>query len=292
MISGTVCDEAQSFERHLPTFDIGVNVVTSGDVADDNSSDDSSIMSRIFEGARDVVVWLGLGNKGVRDLMHGAIFDTDPSPQWINTHAAAIGDLCGRSYWRRLWIFQELKSAKEVRLMCGANTLAWKDFQILLSWVVKVSNNAVDSIIYNPVMSEFVASVRRRICQHVTLSAAQRMVDLCSGGTPTSLWLLLRVTEHLECYDRRDKVYSLLSMAETGCEGIEADYDLPLPRLMHRVLHNLHASCKPPSAHETAIRCARLTEIMEFTRPRGMKDYLAEEKKIVRKEISQDGERS
>lgn len=28
------------------------------------------IMSRIFGGARDVVVWLGLGNKGVGELMH------------------------------------------------------------------------------------------------------------------------------------------------------------------------------------------------------------------------------
>lgn len=150
----------------------------------------------------------------------------------------------------------------------------------------------MDSILYGPVISEFVASVRRRIFQHVTLSTAQRMVDLCSGGTPTSVCLLLQVTEHLECYDRRDKVYSLLSMAETGCEGIEADYELPLPRLMHRVLYNLHASCKPSSAREIAIRCARLKDIMGFTQPWGADDYLAEEKEVVRGAISKDDQSS
>ena len=50
----------------------------------------------------------------------------------------------------------------------------------------------------------------------VTFSPAVRMVGLCSHDTSTSLWLLLQVTSHLECYDRRDKAYSLLSMAKAG----------------------------------------------------------------------------
>lgn len=60
------------------------------------------IMSRIFGGARDMIVWLVLGNKGVGELMHRARFETDFSLPWINKHAAAIGDLRGRSYWGRL----------------------------------------------------------------------------------------------------------------------------------------------------------------------------------------------
>ena len=60
------------------------------------------------------------------------------------------------------------------------------------------------------------------------LSAAQRTFDLSRSGTPTSLWLLLQLTSHLEVYNSRDKVDSILSMAKTGCEKIDADYELPL----------------------------------------------------------------
>lgn len=250
------------------------------------------IMSRIFGGAREVIIWLGLAKQGVGEMMRKAPLEHMSESDWVDGHAAAIGDLCGRSYWSRLWIFQELKSAKEARLMCGAHTLDWMNFRSLLFRAVNIGDSTLDRLHSGPRMSEFVTSVRRKVYQLVTLSAAQRMVDLCSDGTPTSLWLLLRVTEHLECYDPRDKVYSLLSMAETGCEGIEADYELPLPRLMHRVLHNLHASCKPSSAREIAIRCARLKDIMELTQPWGVDEYLAEEKEVVRRAISQDDQSS
>lgn len=208
------------------------------------------IMPHIFRGAEEVLVWLGPTNYKVDDLMDWFIsqrvgfygFSTRLS------QLSGIRDLCERSYWSRLWIFQELRSAKEITIMCGSHTFSWSEFERAL----------------------FKSS------KHVKLSAAQRMMHLCSG-TPTSLWLLLQVTSHLECHDRRDKVYSLLSMAKTGSEGIDADYAMSLPQLMNLVLMNLHSSNPPGTVHQIAIQCSRLKSLMglEPDFPWCADDYLA-----------------
>jgi hypothetical protein len=84
----------------------------------------------------------------------------------------------------------------------------------------------------------------------------------------------------LNCYDPRDKVYALLSMAKSGADGIEADYTMTLPQLMNRVLSNLHSRSPPTSAGDVAIRCARLKAMMglEPDFPWGADDYLAAER--------------
>jgi hypothetical protein len=114
----------------------------------------------------------------------------------------------------------------------------------------------------------------------VKLSVAARMVQLCGQSTPTSLWLLLQLTQHLDCYDPHDKVYALLSMAKSGHDGIDADYTMPLPQLMNLVLRNSYSTSQAPSASAVAVRCARLKAMMglepEF--PWGADDYFAAER--------------
>ena len=50
------------------------------------------------------------------------------------------------------------------------------------------------------------------------------MITLRTKPMDFSLWNLLKETRNLECADRRDRVYALLSVATEGHEGIEADY--------------------------------------------------------------------
>jgi hypothetical protein len=70
------------------------------------------------------------------------------------------------------------------------------------------------------------------------------------------------VTSHLRCYDPRDNVYALLSIAKTGTTGINADYAMPLPQLMNLVLTDLHSSNPPRTVHDIAIRCNHLKLLM------------------------------
>lgn len=82
---------------------------------------------------------------------------------------------------------------------------------------------------------------------------------------------------HLKCYDPRDKVYALLSMAETGAEGIDADYAMPLPQLMCRVLSNVHVDSPPQSLHQISAQCKRLKILMglRLNYPWDADEYLA-----------------
>jgi hypothetical protein len=216
------------------------------------------IMSRIFGGADEVLVWLGRDTRGlleprsllscIRELAH---------------NGPTVHEICDRMYWTRLWVFQELRSARQISLMCG-------DEVILFAELAGPLNDPV------PEFPEYQVRSRGTL-RH---SAAARMVQLCGQNTPTSLWLLLQLTQHLHCYDSRDKVYALLSMAKSGRDGIDADYIMPLPELMNRILRNLYSTSQPPCASDVAVRCARLKAMMglEPGFPWGASDYLAAER--------------
>jgi hypothetical protein len=133
------------------------------------------IMSRIFGGADEVLVWLGLAStridKTMSDLksMHSSVRDlwvngqatdalqlekrvdaeylasfalalptsgsvsrshfkfmndTPLRNSWVNGQATnALQEICDRMYWTRLWVFQELRSAKHISLMCGGGVI-------------------------------------------------------------------------------------------------------------------------------------------------------------------------
>ena len=224
-------------------------------------------MSRIFGGARRVLVWLGPSDSLVDDLMR-RVHVYEPHEE-----RAGVEDACERPYWHRLWVFQELKSAKDITIMCGSHELRWNNFKDILDR----ATTRIDFMERGTVQEQ--DPDMRWMSGHTKLSAATRMIYLCRDTAPTSLWLLLQLTSHLDCYDPRDKVYTLLSMAKTGSEGIDPDYEIPLPHLMHRVLSNSYAIHQPRSAHDVNVRCARLKAMMGLGQdfPWGADDYFAAE---------------
>jgi hypothetical protein len=174
-------------------------------------------MSHIFAGAKKVLVWLGRAIKATGDETF-AIFGATASDVDVRFRLRddVRKEVCGRPYWSRLWVFQELKSARSIELMCGDATVEWHKFkQDLL-----VHDSDVDSVDSLDGVGE---------PDPVRNSTATSMVMLCGQRMPTSLWTLLQLTSHLHCYDPRDKVYALLSIAKTGTAGIDADYAMHLP---------------------------------------------------------------
>jgi hypothetical protein len=226
------------------------------------------IMSRIFGGADEVLVWLGLSSTKSHDTrfqstsVHAAV-----SGACENGHLSdALQGICGRLYWTRLWVFQELRSARQISLMCGGGIIQFRVLEEPLT------------LRYDPWSGQ--PEHEARSTRLLKLSVAAKMVELSSKNIPTSLWLLLQLTQHLDCYDPRDRVYALLSMAKSGHDGIDADYTMPLPQLMNLVLRNSYSTSQAPSASAVAVRCARLRAMMglepEF--PWGADDYFAAER--------------
>jgi hypothetical protein len=219
------------------------------------------IMSRIFGGAKEVLVWLGLASTAIDETMSD-LRSRNTSVRDLSRNA--LQEICNRMYWTRLWVFQELRSARQISLMCGGGMIPFEDLADQFTLEHDPWERPEEEM---------------WCCRVLKPSVAARMVELCGQNTPTSLWLLLQLTQHLDCYDPRDKVYALLSMAKSGHEGIDADYTMPLPQLMNRVLGNSYSTSQHPSASDVAIRCARLKAMMELEPgfPWGADDYFTAE---------------
>jgi hypothetical protein len=205
------------------------------------------IMSQIFSRASQVVVWLG--NADVFTDIAMEALSTGKHASWDRTIPLTntIWQLCERPYWKRLWVFQELKLASDILLMCGGRLLPWEPFQSywrgVLDHFEAVSGDSADKM---------------------ELTLATSMVMLRTKPTASSLWDLLRATKNLECSDKRDRAYALLSVATEGHEHIQADYGASISTLAHRILSSKHAITPPASLEAVMDECQFLQEVLRM----------------------------
>jgi len=210
-----------------------------------------TLMSKIFHTAQTVVVWLGPAHRGsdlamtaIARLPRGEEFAKQASRLWVSDAGHAMDDLCRRNYWRRLWIFQEVRLARRMRLMCGSKTASWKSFQALMQFADTRSGIAQldDS-------TEIVAS-----------SPAMRMVRLNLKSVDTALWSLVQETKHLRCFDARDKIYALLGVATEGHENFKPDYTIGTPTLLNALLHDIWTHLPPNTFLEALEMCNKVED--------------------------------
>jgi hypothetical protein len=163
-------------------------------------------------------VWLGPAS-GDSDVVFDEIFSLKPKPSNGNL-AMAFVSLCKRPYWLRAWICQELLLAKEIILHCGNRSALWA--WLVASALPCLSREQVDSGTLSLLVH----------CNGLKRYAREPM------GT-----LLSRYCEIAECYDIRDRIFSVLSLTSEfeGRESEIADYSLDVPHLFLGLL----AFCKP-----------------------------------------------
>jgi hypothetical protein len=140
------------------------------------------IMSQIFGRADQVVSWVGpeydnsehamatIGRyaRGYKSIKQDTLSQSELSE--------AICYLCERPYWKRLWIFQELRHAKCIILMCGASSISWEQFTHLWRAIVEIATTDEDR------------------SERLKKSLATRMMTLRSKPIDFSLWNLLKET--------------------------------------------------------------------------------------------------
>ena len=223
--SGWLWIDALSIDQHCPeerTHQVGM-------------------MSAIFSDARRVVVWLGpayeRSDEAMRALSRPSRLHL-PATLGDPDTTKAIEALFVRPYWVRLWIYQELKSARKLAVMCG---------NAILDWV------ALETYVHDLYMDYDV--------QDLFDTPAVRMILLRTRSIGTSLWHMLEATKHLRCADQRDRVYALLSVATTGHEGICADYTVQVADLIYSVLDNMCKNNGPKDEGEAIARCLDIAEV-------------------------------
>ena len=232
--------------------------ISQGDIAERGHQ--VSLMPAIFRTANLVNVWLGPAylesDAALITLARNSNTWKSPSQRrklWASHSGPAIRELCHRPYWKRLWVYQELKLARQIQLMCGTKTIAWDQLELFLllaetdssAKIPRLSGSAQDSVD----------------------SPAMKMVKLNSKFVHTHLWSLIQATQHLRCADIRDKAYALLGASTQGHGSVKPDYDLPIPTLINQILVEIYKLYPPESLEEALARCHEVEDVLVV--PRG-----------------------
>lgn len=166
--------------------------------------------------------------------------------EWAGNAGHAMDSLCRRAYWRRLWVFQELRFARDIHLICGHKLATWQQFKTMMQ------------------VSEMKLGIPR-LDDNAELaleSPAMRMMKLNDKDISTHLWHLVKATSHLRCADFKDKVYALLGVATSGCGTIEPDYSVTTPMLLNSLLKELYVQSPPHTWHDAAAAAGKIEEVL------------------------------
>lgn len=126
--------------------------------------------------------------------------------EYSQEHAhGEIRELLDRPWWRRVWIIQEAVLARQVKLICGTETIEWDDLDKIPQGGT-LSKNKITAFGYriDPLFSWPDASY-----QAISRLRSTKL----SQGNRASIYDLLYDFRSSECTDPRDRIYAFLGLA-------------------------------------------------------------------------------
>lgn len=176
------------------------------------------MMCAIYKQASAVIIWLGPACDNSDTAMQ--LF-ADPNPPSVTPEQrTAIEALCRRSYWRRVWIQQEVNLARSYTIHCGAKS---------------VTEAAFDNNIF--------AFQRQQVKTIPARDIITRREYRSTRINNLRMWINFANVRGLKTSDPHDYVYGMLGIS-TDCQHgeIMPDYEKPLVDLFFEVLAFCHTS--------------------------------------------------
>ena len=129
---------------------------------------------------------------------------------------ASVGALFTISWFRRIWVIQEVVAAPNVKLVCGKWIIDWNDLYLATEIVDRQVNLAYNGLLHlRPSWEPFMSL------------AAQREWE--ARNHRWTLFMLLEKFRYAESTLSRDRLFALLPLASDGNEAeFEPDYESPL----------------------------------------------------------------
>jgi hypothetical protein len=179
------------------------------------------MMSKIYRGATDVMIWispLAQDGRAVDECDQACKtghYGFHPKCQWLQ-------HILSSPYWTRLWIVQEVVLARELHIYVGSSVLHWHD----LSDVIQCDGFQTNYADTTPpqltwVIQEFLRSHKKDI------SAIEAYKYCCNS----------------ECNDPRDKVYGLQAILRRG-QRVSIDYSRSAKEVFFSVMSKFSESGK------------------------------------------------
>lgn len=152
------------------------------------------MVGHIYTAAASVLACMGPHADG-SEALHGR-YCLEESLQYTTTKDVKMYKILRafwkRSYWKRLWIVQEIELARTLHILCGHKILTLRDFSTL-PW--------------RPDWTEYLACFAP-----TAMKIAQGKV------TEETLWSAVVQHSHHECEALRDHVYGILAVVEQDVE--------------------------------------------------------------------------
>lgn len=162
--------------------------------------------------ALDMVAELGRSTKDVN--WHQTSISRDCPPQYTTGQWKSLMLLLRRPWFRRLWVRQEIYHANIAVVICGHNSVSWKDFEngIYRLGTSNLDNTNLDDVDHQKLVSSL--STAFLLCKH-----------LCMRHTYESLRRFLR---GIEWTDPRDTLYAVAHLLHPDDSrlGVEPDYTI------------------------------------------------------------------
>jgi hypothetical protein len=212
-------------------------------------------MSQIYKSARRVIVWVGIlsasANHIAKDLAaQGDALGTDKSLSGPPFPTSAVTELYKRTYWDRVWIWQELFFARSFIIQIGEQTLPDRAF-------IDYYQRCLGSSQILPQLLE--PSVLDFVLQQRPDYPKQRKGGVTSGYTLLHC-LDVALMNKLQCARAHDFIYAFMGIAsDHPMSLIEVDYEKPLDQLYEETLF----FCIQPSHWPTEYKVNFATRLAE-----------------------------
>ena len=200
-----------------------------------------SYMKRIYSTACEVWCWLALHEMHksgpmtaislikeivnripIRDIYHAQDVAAETFSNWLTSRLQdpelqqtwnKLLMLCSDSYWQRGWVFQEIFVAKRVSIMSCWDSLDFDDLVLVNAYLKHL-------VIFGDV-AKYLQTLTFEL---VNLSHFESRLD---GWSPADLLSVLEMTAHTVTSDPRDKIYSMLGIANCySNKPFDIDYTL------------------------------------------------------------------
>ncbi|MCJ1456134.1 hypothetical protein MMC28_006493 [Mycoblastus sanguinarius] len=202
-------------------------------------------MSDIFKLAERVVVWLGperddssyacrlIGQMGSKIKINWNLYtmeqvsENGSDAEWADrTRLLPYGDremaplyhLFNRSWFERLWIWQEITMANgRAIVMCGYDTVLWQSYRTAVFCLYTKTENGTK-------------------CEKALLDRLDLLFLLCRRSGPIHIENIMDEVQFSKCYDPRDRIYAILGILCYNEDiGIKPDYTKPTHEIYQEV---------------------------------------------------------
>ncbi|KAH6614475.1 heterokaryon incompatibility protein-domain-containing protein [Chaetomium sp. MPI-SDFR-AT-0129] len=193
-------------------------------------------MADIYSRAHQVIAWIGLETEDSREafeFLRGAFAFSPHNRRSLMHHPGwkAVGKLCQRGYWRRVWIVQEICLARRLIVKCGASQIPWK--------YVSELRMARKQHIWPQYLSHGERTFIRSVPACIDDQRERRQKIGCI------LWSLLETFQESLCQEIHDRVYGFIGLSsDCDGQGILVDYSKSVSQLYEDVMRFYHDKFK------------------------------------------------